>query len=88
MVFATNLSAFFMSGIEITIQRYASSRARIEEKEIKQYRKRKDDDSWLNVVPSERLKPKKCDELSDEFKRAGIGQCFEGRQKLFIFIIS
>ena len=69
-----------MSGIEITIQRYASVRVKCEEDVIiQQCRKRKDDDSWLKIVPSEKVKIKKCDELSDEFKRAGIGLCFEGK---------
>jgi hypothetical protein len=31
------------------------------------------------VIPSQRLKPKVCDEVPDEFRRAGIGLCFEGK---------
>ena len=77
-----------MSRFEITIQRYTSSQEEIEEESmIQQCRKRKDDnDSWLNIVPSEKVKIKKCDELTDEFKRAGIGLCFEGKRRVTIFI--
>ncbi len=34
--------------------------------------------SWLTVVPCKRIRPRECDELPDEFRRAGIGVCFEG----------
>jgi hypothetical protein len=34
--------------------------------------------TWYLVIPSQRLKPKVCDEVPDEFRRAGIGLCFEG----------
>ena len=33
---------------------------------------------WLFVVPCKRNRHKQCDELPDEFRRAGIGVCFEG----------
>ena len=33
---------------------------------------------WLSVIPGTRNKPKQLDELSYEFRRAGIGVCFEG----------
>jgi hypothetical protein len=36
---------------------------------------------WLNVVPCKRIRPRDCDELPDEFRRAGIGACFEGSYK-------
>ena len=77
-----------MSRFEITVQRYTSSEEKLEEDSmIAQCRKRKDDnDSWLNIVPSEKVKIKKCDELTDEFKRAGIGLCFEGKKWLTTFI--
>ena len=76
-----------MSGFEITVQRYTSSREKCEEESmIQQCRKRKDDnDSWLKIIPSEKVKLRKCDELSDEFKRAGIGLCFEGKTLNYIF---
>ena len=70
-----------MSGFKLTVKRYASSQEKCEEDSmLQQCRKRKDDnDSWLKIVPSEKVKIRKCDELTDEFKRAGIGLCFEGR---------
>ena len=37
--------------------------------------------SWAYVVPSKRIRPRDCDELPDEFKRAGIGVCFEGTRQ-------
>ncbi len=37
--------------------------------------------SWLTVVPCNRIRPRNCDELPDEFRRAGIGVCFEGREQ-------
>jgi hypothetical protein len=37
--------------------------------------------SWLTVVPCNRVRPRDCDELPDEFRRAGIGVCFEGREQ-------
>ena len=33
---------------------------------------------WLFVIPGKRNRPKQLDELPDEFRRAGIGVCFEG----------
>ena len=38
----------------------------------------KEDESWLFVTPRQRVKPRECDEVPDEFRRAGIGLCFEG----------
>ncbi len=32
----------------------------------------------IAVTPSPVIKPKSCDEVPDEFKRAGIGLCFGG----------
>ena len=29
-------------------------------------------------VPGRRVRPRECDELPDEFRRAGIGVCFKG----------
>jgi len=37
------------------------------------------DPNWYLIVPSQRVKPRDCDEVPDEFKRAGIGLCFEGK---------
>ena len=34
---------------------------------------------WLRVVPSYKVLPRNCDEVPDEFKRAGIGLCFRGK---------
>ena len=34
--------------------------------------------SWLYVTPAQRLRPRDCDEVPEEFVRAGIGLCFEG----------
>ena len=34
---------------------------------------------WLRVVPSYKVRPRNCDEIPDEFKRAGIGLCFRGK---------
>ena len=77
-----------MSRFEITVQRYTSSQEKCEEESmIQQCRKRKDDnDSWLNIVPSEKVKIKKCDELTDEFKRAGIGLCFDGKKRVILIV--
>ena len=36
---------------------------------------------WVYAVPSKKMMPKKCDELPDEFRRAGIGACFKGKVK-------
>ena len=37
---------------------------------------------WLRIVPSYQVRPRNCDEVPEEFKRAGIGLCFGGKQKL------
>ena len=34
--------------------------------------------TWWLVIPSQRIRPRVCDEVPDEFRRAGIGLCFEG----------
>ena len=34
-------------------------------------------------VPGRRVRPKECDELPDEFRRAGIGVCFKGNNGHF-----
>ena len=41
-----------------------------------------DGEFWLRVVPSCKIKPRNCDEVPEEFKRAGIGLCFGGEQFL------
>ena len=46
---------------------------------------------WLLVIPGKRNRPKQLDELSYEFRRAGIGVCFEGRSNmhaLYRYILS
>ena len=37
--------------------------------------------SWVFAVPSFSYRHKQCDQVSDEFKRAGIGLCMTGEQK-------
>lgn len=37
-----------------------------------------DSEFWLRVVPSCKIRPRDCDEVPEEFKRAGIGLCFGG----------
>ena len=37
-------------------------------------------DFWLRVVPSCKIRPRNCDEVPEEFKRAGIGLCFGGKK--------
>lgn len=85
-----NPSSVSMSGMEITIHHYPTDRA-CEENERKQQcniaRKRKEDNSWLDVVPAQIVKVRKCDEIPDEFIRAGIGLCFEGRHKPLFTIV-
>jgi hypothetical protein len=44
--------------------------------------------AWLEVMPSHRVRVRNCDEPPDEFKRAGIGVCFKGRDKLIYIITS
>ena len=39
-----------------------------------------EDEAWLYVMPRQRVRPKECDEVPDEFRRAGIGLCFEGNK--------
>ena len=34
---------------------------------------------WLKVVPSCKIRPRNCDEVPEEFRRAGIGLCFGGK---------
>ena len=36
-------------------------------------------ESWLRIVPSYKVRPRNCDEVPEEFKRAGIGLCFGGK---------
>jgi hypothetical protein len=36
-------------------------------------------DYWLRVVPSGKVRPRNCDEVPEEFRRAGIGLCFGGK---------
>ncbi len=40
------------------------------------------DSNWFLVIPSQRIKPRICDEVPDEFRRAGIGLCFEGERRM------
>ena len=40
---------------------------------------------WLRVVPSCKIRPRDCDEVPEEFKRAGIGLCFGG-EHYFCFV--
>ena len=52
------------------------------EMSVKQLEKRNsnsDSDFWLRVVPSCKIRPRNCDEVPEEFKRAGIGLCFGGK---------
>ena len=44
--------------------------------------------AWLGVMPSHRVRVRDCDEPPDEFKRAGIGVCFKGKDKLIYIITS
>ena len=37
-----------------------------------------EEEKWLYVTPRQRVRPRECDEVPDEFRRAGIGLCFEG----------
>ena len=37
-------------------------------------------------VPGRRVRPRECDELPDEFRRAGIGVCFKGNKLLHLKI--
>ena len=39
---------------------------------------------WLRVVPSCKIKPRNCDEVPEEFKRAGIGLCFGGKPSILL----
>ncbi len=34
---------------------------------------------WLKVIPSVKIRPRDCDEVPEEFRRAGIGLCFGGK---------
>ena len=38
---------------------------------------------WLKVVPSCKVRPRNCDEVPEEFRRAGIGLCFGGKNGYF-----
>ena len=40
-------------------------------------------DYWLKVVPSCKIRPRECDEVPEEFRRAGIGLCFGGKAQNF-----
>ena len=63
-----------------TLQKSAS------EMNVKQLGQR-DSEFWLRVVPSCKIRPRECDEVPEEFKRAGIGLCFGG-EKIQIVLIS
>ena len=41
-----------------------------------------EDETWLYVMPRQRVRPRECDEVPDEFRRAGIGLCFEGKERV------
>ena len=36
--------------------------------------------AWVFAVPSKRLEPKQCDQVSEEFRKAGIGVCLSGEE--------
>ena len=36
--------------------------------------------AWVFAVPSKRLEPKQCDQVSEEFRKAGIGICLSGEK--------
>ena len=40
------------------------------------------EERWLYVMPRQRGRPRECDEVPDEFRRAGIGLCFEGKHRV------
>ena len=48
------------------------------EMSVKQLGQRDNSEFWLRVVPSCKVRPRECDEVPEEFKRAGIGLCFGG----------
>ena len=41
-----------------------------------------EEERWLYVMPRQRVRPRECDEVPDEFRRAGIGLCFEGKLRV------
>ena len=41
--------------------------------------------SWIFAVRGEVVRQRACDEVSEEFRRAGIGHCFRGLHSLFFF---
>ena len=41
-----------------------------------------EDETWLHVMPRQRVRPRECDEVPAEFRRAGIGLCFEGKTRV------
>ena len=41
-----------------------------------------EDEAWLYVMPRQRVRPRECDEVPDEFRRAGIGLCFTGKERV------
>ena len=41
-----------------------------------------EEERWLYVMPRQRVRPRECDEVPDEFRRAGIGLCFEGKHRV------
>ena len=41
--------------------------------------------SWIFAVRGEVVRQKACDEVSEEFRRAGIGHCFRGLHSLVFF---
>ena len=41
-----------------------------------------EEERWLYVMPRQRVRPRECDEVPDEFRRAGIGLCFEGKERV------
>ena len=43
---------------------------------------------WLKVVPSCKIRPRNCDEVPEEFRRAGIGLCFGGKKEYFSYLDS
>ena len=44
--------------------------------------------SWIFAVRGEVVRQRACDEVSEEFRRAGIGHCFRGLYSLFLLFHS
>ena len=42
---------------------------------------------WWGVVPCTRVRHRQCDELPEEFTKAGIGVCFKGKEHFNMYVI-